>query len=79
MKTRGIATKPSRKKRAPTPVSTPSQQPSTGFASYDDKNYGYLRILADPEQLRIEYHPASDFPKPRRLTIRRRLSYRTEL
>ncbi len=28
--------------------------------SYDDVHYGYLRIIADPKQLRIEYHPASD-------------------
>jgi len=33
---------------------------SVTFESYDDKNYGYLRILVDPAQLRIEYHPASD-------------------
>ncbi len=30
------------------------------FESYDDTHYGYLRILADPTQLRIEYHPADD-------------------
>jgi hypothetical protein len=28
--------------------------------SYDDSDYGYLRIVADAKQLRIEYHPASD-------------------
>ena len=28
--------------------------------SYDDKNYGYLRLIVDDQQLRIEYHPASD-------------------
>lgn len=28
--------------------------------SYDDMDYGYLRIVADAKQLRIEYHPASD-------------------
>ena len=28
--------------------------------NYDDQDYGYLRILADSRQLRIEYHPASD-------------------
>ena len=48
-----------------TPVSMPVfAQPEVGdtvtFESYDDKNYGYLRIIADPTQLRIEYHPASD-------------------
>ena len=30
--------------------------------NYDDKNYGYLRIVVTAEQLRIEYHPASDGP-----------------
>ena len=28
--------------------------------SYDDLDFGYLRILVNSEQLRIEYHPASD-------------------
>jgi hypothetical protein len=28
--------------------------------NYDDKDYGYLRIVVTAEQLRIEYHPASD-------------------
>lgn len=30
------------------------------FDRYDDTNYGYLRIVVDAKQLRIEYHPASD-------------------
>jgi hypothetical protein len=30
------------------------------FESYDDTNYGYLRLIVDSKQLRIEYHPASD-------------------
>jgi hypothetical protein len=30
--------------------------------NYDDKNYGYLRIVVTSTQLRIEYHPASDGP-----------------
>ncbi len=30
--------------------------------NYDDKNYGYLRIVVTAGQLRIEYHPASDGP-----------------
>ena len=30
------------------------------FENYDDKNYGYLRIVADAKQLRIEYHAATD-------------------
>ena len=28
--------------------------------NYDDKNYGYLRIVVTAAQLRIEYHPSSD-------------------
>jgi hypothetical protein len=28
--------------------------------SYDDQDYGYLRVVVTAEQLRIEYHPASD-------------------
>jgi hypothetical protein len=45
----------------------PAPQPSSSvggdqivFESYDDQEYGYLRLLVDTEQLRIEYHPASD-------------------
>jgi hypothetical protein len=30
------------------------------FENYDDVNYGYLRLIVDAKQLRIEYHPASD-------------------
>jgi hypothetical protein len=30
------------------------------FENYDDVNYGYLRLIVNPQQLRIEYHPASD-------------------
>lgn len=30
------------------------------FENYDDTHYGYRRLIADPRQLRIEYHPASD-------------------
>lgn len=28
--------------------------------NYDDQDYGYLRIVANAAQLRVEYHPASD-------------------
>jgi hypothetical protein len=28
------------------------------FENYDDKNYGYLRVVCDGKQLRIEYHDA---------------------
>jgi hypothetical protein len=30
--------------------------------NYDDRNYGYLRLIANARQLRIEYHPAVDGP-----------------
>ncbi len=30
------------------------------FENYDDRNYGYLRIVVTAAQLRIEYHAASD-------------------
>ena len=30
------------------------------FENYDDVDFGYLRLIVDPNQLRIEYHPASD-------------------
>jgi hypothetical protein len=49
------------------PLRTPQiLQPKTArddqvsFENYDDTNYGYLRVIVDPKQLRIEYHPASD-------------------
>jgi hypothetical protein len=49
------------------PVRAPQiiQKASSGvdqisFDSYDDTDYGYLRIIATATQLRIEYHPASD-------------------
>lgn len=28
--------------------------------NYDDADFGYLRIIVNAQQLRIEYHPASD-------------------
>jgi hypothetical protein len=30
------------------------------FENYDDTKYGYLRVIVDSKQLRIEYHPAPD-------------------
>jgi len=48
---------------------TPADQPSLSngqdtvvFENYDDQDFGYLRIIVDAKQLRIEYHPASDGP-----------------
>lgn len=34
--------------------------PTLTLESYDDTNYGYLRIVVDTINLHIEYHPASD-------------------
>jgi hypothetical protein len=46
---------------------TPVEQPTLSdgddtvtFENYDDHNFGYLRIIASEDQLRMEYHPASD-------------------
>lgn len=52
------------KKDEPT-LRTPVIQSSTDaekivFENYDDTEYGYLRIIVNSEQMRIEYHPASD-------------------
>lgn len=30
------------------------------FENYDDQDFGYLRVIANEKQLRIEYHPAAD-------------------
>jgi Calcineurin-like phosphoesterase len=30
------------------------------FENYDDGGFGYLRVIVDQKQIRIEYHPASD-------------------
>lgn len=53
-------------KGSPT-IRTPVAQPplSNGhdtitFENYDDTDYGYLRVIVDAAQLRIEYHPQSD-------------------
>ena len=43
------------------PIRTPFPIDSTlTLNSYDDKNYGYLRIVVNAQTLHIEYHPASD-------------------
>jgi hypothetical protein len=34
--------------------------PTLTLENYDDMDYGYLRIVVDTGNLRIEYHPASD-------------------
>ena len=48
------------------PLRTPQQMPTAAgddpvtIENYDDQNYGYLRLIVNPKQLRIEYHPAGD-------------------
>jgi Calcineurin-like phosphoesterase len=41
-------------------VSKSTANDEVTFENYDDTGYGYLRVIVDPQQLRIEYHPASD-------------------
>jgi len=51
--------------RVPSVLQKASTQPPADqvtFENYDDRNYGYLRVVATSEQLRIEYHAASDGP-----------------
>jgi hypothetical protein len=43
-------------------VNKSASEDAVTFENYDDRNYGYLRVIVDPKQLRIEYHPASDTP-----------------
>jgi hypothetical protein len=43
--------------RAPAPLSS---APGVTLDNYDDQDYGYLRVIANAQQLRIEYHPAGD-------------------
>jgi hypothetical protein len=45
--------------RAPSVIDTSGGDTVT-LENYDDQDYGYLRIIVDAKQLRIEYHPASD-------------------
>lgn len=43
------------------PIRTPSTINSTlTFESYDDLDYGYLRVVVDGTTVRFEYHPAAD-------------------
>lgn len=46
--------------RTPQVISTDPDGGQVTFENYDDQDYGYLRVIVDPKQLRIEYHPASD-------------------
>jgi len=45
------------------PVAQPtlaSKGESVTFENYDDQDFGYLRMIVNDKQLRIEYHPMSD-------------------
>ena len=46
--------------RTPQALQIPSHADKVILENYDDKDYGYLRIVVTATQLRIEYHPASD-------------------
>jgi len=46
--------------RAPMMLDTTQAEGQVQLENYDDQDYGYLRIVVTPAQLRIEYHPASD-------------------
>jgi hypothetical protein len=41
-------------------IKATKEEDGVTFENYDDTDYGYLRIIVDAQQLRIEYHPASD-------------------
>jgi hypothetical protein len=47
--------------RVPTVIQAASgHNDSVTLESYDDQDYGYLRVIVTQTQLRIEYHPATD-------------------
>jgi hypothetical protein len=46
--------------RTPSPKQMPGGADPVTLENYDGKEYGYLRIIANDAQLRIEFHPASD-------------------
>lgn len=46
--------------RTPQPLQVPDHTDSVTLENYDDQDFGYLRVVVTPSQLRIEYHPASD-------------------
>jgi hypothetical protein len=46
--------------RTPMALDTASSADPVMLENYDDTDYGYLRIVVDSSELRIEYHPASD-------------------
>ncbi|MBV8614756.1 MAG: metallophosphoesterase [Acetobacteraceae bacterium] len=48
--------------RTPAKLDLPKGSDAVTLENYDGKDYGYLRIIANDRQLRIEYHPAGDGP-----------------
>jgi hypothetical protein len=47
--------------RVPAQIQAPSEtHDGVTLESYDDQDYGYLRLVVTETQLRIEYHPATD-------------------
>jgi Calcineurin-like phosphoesterase len=46
--------------RTPQPLKVPPKSDKVILENYDDQDFGYLRVIVTPTQLRIEYHPASD-------------------
>jgi hypothetical protein len=46
--------------RTPQPLEVPPGSDKVILENYDDEDFGYLRVVVTPTQLRIEYHPASD-------------------
>jgi metallophosphoesterase superfamily enzyme len=46
--------------RTPQKLQTPGHSDTVILENYDDQDFGYLRVVVTPSQLRIEYHPASD-------------------
>ena len=55
-----LGTKKSGPLRVPVTIDGDEGGDHVVLENYDDQDYGYLRIIADEAQLRIEYHPASD-------------------
>ena len=48
--------------RTPQALAVPAHSDKVTLENYDDQNFGYLRVIVSPSQLRIEYQPASDGP-----------------
>ena len=46
--------------RTPVSQTALTQGDQVTFENYDDQEFGYLRIIVNDQQIRIEYHPASD-------------------